>query len=135
MKAWVNDLNTTNARIVVSIVLAVFVVLILTIGVTLLGWQPTAMQLKVLIGVGAGILTMQGFDVLQFWGKRFSDAGYVAAKNSALPPPAQPVPQVNGDTPSAPSSLAKPPTPATDTHLATTLDMAAPLMPGVGRDD
>lgn len=106
MKAWVNDLNTTNFRIVVSIALASFLSVILTLGVTLLHWEPTAMQLKVLLGLGGGILTMMGFDVLQFVGKRFSDAGYQAAKNSALPPPAQPVAQQNGDTASAPSSLA-----------------------------
>ena len=108
MKAWVNDLNTTNFRIVVSIILASFLSLILTLGVTLLHWEPTAMQLKVLLGLGGGILTMMGFDVLQFVGKRFSDAGYQAAKNSSLPPPAQPVPQVNGDTQGAPSSTVAP---------------------------
>lgn len=85
MNQWVNDLNTTNARIVISIGLAVFVVIVVTVGVTFMAWEPTAMQLKVLTGVGAGILTMQGFDVLQFWTKRSTDATLAAAKNPSQP--------------------------------------------------
>jgi hypothetical protein len=37
------------------------------------------MQLKVLLGIGVGILTMMGFDVWQFW---------AAAKNGITPPAA-----------------------------------------------
>jgi hypothetical protein len=60
------DPTTTGFRIVVSIALAVLDSQALIVAM-FLGWEPTAMQLKVLIGIGAGILTMMGFDVLQFW--------------------------------------------------------------------
>lgn len=82
IKAWVNDLNTTAFRIVVSVWIAAFVVVGLTTAMLFFGWQPTTLQLKVLNGVAASVLTMMGFDVLQFVGKRFSDAGYVAARNA-----------------------------------------------------
>lgn len=103
----INALNTTNTRILDSIVLANFVVVLLTMGVTLLDWEPKPMQLKVLTGIGAGILTMMGFDVLQFWGKRFSDAGYAAAKNPNQPVVTNVVPEQSGDTKSAPGSLSR----------------------------
>jgi hypothetical protein len=103
----INALNTTNTRILDSIGLANFVVVILTIDVTLLHWEPTPMQLKVLAGVGGGILTMMGFDVLQFWGKRFSDAGYAAAKNPNQPVVTNVVPEQSGDSKSAPGSLSR----------------------------
>ena len=47
--------------------------------------QPTALQLRVLTALGALVLTMMGFDVLQFIGKRFSDAEYVAARKGPSP--------------------------------------------------
>lgn len=103
----INALNTTNTRILDSIVLANFVVIVLTIGVTILDWEPKAMQLKVLTGLGGGILTMMGFDVLQFWGKRFSDAGYAAAKNPNQPVVTNVVPEQSGDTKPAPGSLSR----------------------------
>lgn len=107
LKQWINDVNTTNTRILVSIVLAVFVVILLALGVTILHWEPTGMQMKVLIGIGGGVLTMMGFDVLQFWGKRFSDAGYAAAKNPNQPVVTNVVPEQSGDTASAPGSLSR----------------------------
>lgn len=85
IKAWVNDINTTNYRIVVSTWLAAFGIMVVLIGVTFMGWEPTAKQERVLIGAAFVILTMMGFDVLQFWGKRFSDAGLAAAKNPNQP--------------------------------------------------
>lgn len=63
LQAWVAD--TTSFRIVASIALAVIDSQVL-IAAMFAGWEPTAMQLKVLIGIGAGILTMMGFDVLQY---------------------------------------------------------------------
>ena len=49
IKAWVNDLNTTAFRIVVSVWIAAFVVVGLTIAMLFIGWQPSVLQLKVLI--------------------------------------------------------------------------------------
>lgn len=100
IKTWLNDINTTSLRIVVSIVLAATSILMILTAMLLKGWEPTAMQLKVLTGIGAGVLTMMGFDVLQFVGKRFSDATYAAAKN-----PTQPV---SVETPPAPMPTAAP---------------------------
>ena len=107
LKEWVNDVNTTNYRILDSVWLANFVVVLLTISVTFFHWEPSAMQLKIFTGIGAGILTMMGFDVLQFWGKRFSDAGYAAAKNPNQPVVTNVVAEQSGDTKSAPSSLSR----------------------------
>lgn len=78
MKAWVQDLSTTSFRIVVSIALAVVDSQTLLIAM-IRGWEPTGPQLKVLLGIGGGILTMMGFDVWQFW---------AAAKNGITPPAA-----------------------------------------------
>jgi hypothetical protein len=67
MNAWMKDhLSTTTSRIIVSIALAVVDSQLLIIGILFQKWEPTAMQLKVLIGIGAMILTMMGFDVAQF---------------------------------------------------------------------
>ena len=125
MRMWLNDLNITNARIVVSIGLAAFGVIVCLLGVTFMGWEPTEKQERLLLGIAVVVLTMQGFDVIQFASKRFSDAGLAAAKNSTLPPPAQPVPQDNGDTSSAPSSLSKTPPRSMDPALASALQEGA----------
>lgn len=67
MNPWIKDhLSTTSSRIAVSIALAVIDTQALVAGILFMNWQPTAMQLKVLIGIGAMILTMMGFDVAQF---------------------------------------------------------------------
>jgi hypothetical protein len=76
MKAWLTDLSTTSFRIVVSIALAVIDSQTLLIAM-FKGWDPSSSQLKVLLGIGGGILTMMGFDVWQFW---------AAAKNGITPP-------------------------------------------------
>jgi hypothetical protein len=78
MRAWLTELSTTSFRIVVSIALAVLDSQTLLVAM-LRGWEPKAMQLKVLLGIGVGILTMMGFDVWQFW---------AAAKNGITPPAA-----------------------------------------------
>jgi hypothetical protein len=78
VKAWLTDLSTTSFRIVVSVALAVLDSQALLVAM-FRGWDPTAMQLRVLLGIGAGILTMMGFDVWQFW---------AAAKNGITPPAA-----------------------------------------------
>lgn len=63
LQAWLSD--TTNGRIAASIAMAVVDTQTLVIAM-LFGWEPTSMQLKVLMGIGAGILTMMGFDVWQY---------------------------------------------------------------------
>jgi hypothetical protein len=67
VKAWLQSwlTSTTSFRIVCSIALAVIDSQALIVAM-FLGWEPTSMQLKVLIGIFAGILTMMGFDVLQY---------------------------------------------------------------------
>lgn len=85
IKSWVNDLNTTAFRIVASVWIAGLVILALVVAMLFFGWQPSALQLKVLTGIAGVVLTMMGFDVLQFIGKRFSDATYAAAKNPSQP--------------------------------------------------
>lgn len=85
MKDWVNDLNTTNFRIVTSIILTAFAVFVVFIGVTFVHWEPTDRQITVLEGVAGVLLTMMGFDVIQFIGKRQTDAALAAAKNPSQP--------------------------------------------------
>jgi hypothetical protein len=82
---WVNTVNTTAFRVLVSIGLAVEVINFVTIGMLFNGWEPTSMQYKVLIGVAGAILTMMGFDVVQFIAKRRTDADYVTAKQGPSP--------------------------------------------------
>lgn len=79
---WINEVNTTSFRIIVSVGLAGFTVIVCLIGVTFINWLPTDPQITVLKGIGAGLLLMMGLDVAQFIGKRFSDAGYAAAKST-----------------------------------------------------
>lgn len=74
LQAWISD--TTTFRIVVSIALAVVDSQAMIVAM-FIGWEPTEMQLKVLIGIFAGILTMMGFDVWQY---RQSVAGAGAPK-------------------------------------------------------
>ena len=109
--AWIDKVNTTSLRIVVSIGAVTTNITGINVAI-LLGWEPTPMQLKVLLGEAGVFLTMMGFDVAQFASKRFTDAGYAAAKN-----PSQPV---QTDVPS--------PAPATDGPVAPT------PTPDAGRD-
>lgn len=78
-KSWLMDYPSTNGRIVASTHTAVALAWIVTLAV-LLGWEPTDLQIKILYGVGLGLLIMQGIDVAQFTSKRFSDAGREAVK-------------------------------------------------------
>lgn len=82
---WINTVNTTAFRVLVSIGLAVEVINVILAGIVFRDWEPKPMQFKVMIGVGTGILTMMGFDVLQFWTKRRTDAEYVTAKQGPSP--------------------------------------------------
>ena len=115
MKAWVNDLNTTSFRIAVSVIMAAVLCTVVTAAIVLLNWMPTTQQSSVLTGVGAMILTMMGFDVLQFIGQRRTDYGYVAAKQgtpqnmNVRVTAEQPVPVVNVAPEAAPLAPTAPP--------------------------
>lgn len=98
---WINTVNTTSWRIVLSSLGAVINITALMIAMLFFHWEPTALQLKVLGGCAGVLLTMMGFDVLQFASKRFSDAGYQAAKAGA-------------STGSSVSVLATPPAPSVE---------------------
>jgi hypothetical protein len=80
---WINTVNTTNLRIIVSAMGAVINVTAIIVAMMIFRWVPTPTQMKVLTGCAGVLLTMMGFDVLQFASKRFSDAGYQAAKSGA----------------------------------------------------
>lgn len=82
---WVNSVNTTAWRIVVSITMAFTHAGAVLIAMLAFGWEPTVMQMKVLTGDAAAILTMMGFDVLQFISKRRTDAEYIQAKQGPSP--------------------------------------------------
>lgn len=107
---WINEVNTTNLRIIVSLVLAVIYVLVILAG-AVLGKQ---MPMEALNTAGLFIFGMMGVDAAQFIGKRFSDYNYAAAKNAQ--------PQVSVAAPStvAVSPVAPPVTP-----------VAPPVTPGV----
>lgn len=96
MKAWVSDLSSTNFRIFVSIVLAVFVVTVLTV-VGLVLNRPV--QEGVMYAVLGFIGVMLGLDVSQFIMKRKTEivtppeitadhARNPAAQPAPAPPPA-----------------------------------------------
>lgn len=94
IRTWVDDVNTTNLRILVSIVLAILYVLVV-LGGTMLGKFTETSAINT---VAMFLLAMMGLDVAQFIGKRFSDTGYAAAKqgtttiavvpDAAIPPAA-----------------------------------------------
>lgn len=73
---WINNVNTTNLRIVISLVLAVIYVAVILVG-AVLGKQ---LPIEALNTAGLFIFGMMGVDAAQFIGKRFSDTGYAAAK-------------------------------------------------------
>lgn len=77
---WIDNLNTTNYRIVVSVNIAAIASIVVLVGVTLLQWEPTKAQERVLIGLAVVLLTMMGIDVLQYLGKRHTDIDYQTAK-------------------------------------------------------
>lgn len=119
----INSLNTTNFRITVSVMLTAFAVVVCFIGVTLLHWEPTEKQITVLEGIALTLLTMMGFDVIQFIGKRQTDAGLAAAKN-----PNQPV--LTNVPPETRSAIDQPiPTAAMTMQSSTTAKGSDPLAP------
>jgi hypothetical protein len=74
---WLATLPTTNARIFCSLLMAVATAAVYLGGVVLeKRWEPSVEWL--------GFLCLwAGLDVLQFAGKRFSDAGYQASKRAS----------------------------------------------------
>lgn len=77
--AWIEKLNTTNFRIVVSIGLSVMFVT--TCMVCAIVGRP--LQGEIINTVAMFLLGMMGIDAASFIGKRFSDIGYAAAKAQA----------------------------------------------------
>lgn len=99
--SWINEVNTTSLRIIASVVGAVVNITAIQIAL-LLGWQPTEIAVKVMLGEAGVLLTMMGYDVIQFISKRFSHTDYVAAKNPSpvtVEPPATVVVTPGSDTP------------------------------------
>lgn len=74
---WLATLPTTNARIACSLIMALATAAVYLMGVMLgKNWTPAVEWL--------GFLCLwAGLDVIQFAGKRFSDAGYLASKQRA----------------------------------------------------
>ena len=85
ISAWINTVNTTALRIIVSIALAVEIVNLVVIAMLLFRWEATSTQFRILTGIGVGILTMMGFDVWQFVQKRKTETEYVTAKQGPSP--------------------------------------------------
>lgn len=111
--AWVNEINTTALRMIVSIALAAQLVVFVEFGMLVQGWEPTAMQYKVLTGIAFLILIMMGYDVAQFIGKRFTEADFVAAKTGSQPiPVVLPLPQLPTGATAIVVPVSSPPPPA-----------------------
>ncbi len=80
--AAIGAVSTTPLRIIVSIALAAFCVFIVMAGLVFrIPWSDG--DIRVLELVGILLLTMMGFDVLQFVSKRTTDNSYVTAKGDA----------------------------------------------------
>lgn len=82
---WINTVNTTAFRVLISIGMALSHSSAVVIAMLIFAWEPTAMQMKVLTGDAAAILTMMGFDVIQFISKRRTEVDYVQAKQGPSP--------------------------------------------------
>lgn len=80
---WINTVNTTNLRIIISSFGTAFNVTAVMAAMLFFDWTPKGEQIKILGGCAGVLMTMMGYDVAQFIGKRFSDAGYQAAKTGA----------------------------------------------------
>lgn len=101
---WINTVNTTAFRVLISIGMALSHSSAVLIAMLIFAWEPSAMQMKVLMGDAGAILTMMGFDVIQFISKRRTEVEYVQAKQGPSP--------VNVE---APSSVVVAPTAASPT--------------------
>ena len=73
---WLGKLPTTQARVAVTLLIALGTAVRYFVG----GWEPSWDWL-------AFIVVMSGLDLTQFGVKRTTDAAYVAAKQGAAAPP------------------------------------------------
>lgn len=85
IRNWINEVNTTSFRIITSCLIAFSLSHMVVYAVLFQKYEPTKAHMTILTGILGGLLTMMGFDVLQFVGKRFTNTDYAAAKN----PPTQ----------------------------------------------
>jgi hypothetical protein len=86
IRSWINEVNTTNFRILTSVGIAALAIVFIMIGILWRNWMPTTGQVEVLKGVGIFLAVMMGLDVFQFASKRFSDHEYARAKASGPSP-------------------------------------------------
>ncbi|HTJ62143.1 MAG TPA: hypothetical protein VL333_13210 [Candidatus Saccharimonadales bacterium] len=100
MWSWIEDVPTTNLRIVVSIGLSALYVLVMTVGLVL----EKHIDLEVSVTLGGFLLTMGGLDVTQYIQKRKTHIPGEAPD----PPTTADVPPV---PPAAPVPDAAPPPP------------------------
>lgn len=78
MNAWLNGVNTTNFRIVVTVcVFAVTVLSVLAMMILRVNLQPYQWLITTLLAAEGAFA---GIDVAQFFAKRSTDTGYAAAK-------------------------------------------------------
>lgn len=82
---WMNEVNTTSFRIVMSVVTTCLSILLVLVAIVFFDWQPKPVQITVLTGIAGVVLTMMGFDVIQYIGKRFSDRDLAAARQAPSP--------------------------------------------------
>jgi hypothetical protein len=80
---FINGVNTTSLRIMVSLLLAVVYVVVILAGAILGKTLPS----EALNTVGLFIFGMMGVDAAVFTAKRFSDVNYAAAKTPTAPSP------------------------------------------------
>lgn len=121
---WINRINTTPIRILISIGLAVQFVLSLQWATEHNDWTPTGTQITILYIITGIILTMMGFDVAQWVFKRHTDIDYQNAKNAAPPQVAVGGPAtVNADTATVTA------TPIAPVDARSAIDLAAHTLP------
>lgn len=117
IKAWVNDLNVTSFRILISCLIAASLSHIIVIAMVFYSYTPTPTHITVLTGLLFGLLTMMGFETISLLGKRWTDIDYTRAKNPPTqviaPPPSTVTVEgdavVHRDEPPHPTEPAPPP--------------------------
>lgn len=98
IKEYIDTMNSTNHTIACGLVLATFYVVVALVA-DLAGHQLSEATMDTL---GLFIGAMLGVGVGQFFGKRFSDSGYAAAKAGANPQVIIPSTQTNVSPGAAP---------------------------------
>lgn len=82
--SWINEVNTTSLRIIVSIGVAAIGMLMVLAAVLFFRWEPKDVQVKLLYALGTFLGVMMALDVTQFIGKRFSAEEYVRGKQGSV---------------------------------------------------